>query len=69
MRLSQDWQTAPQVKFMLNLLNYIAYPRGVAEFLQNRGFQGLETRIGRDMPSVLEQGRTGIAKGYEDDRH
>jgi len=40
-----------------------------AEFLQNRGFQGLETRIGRDMPSVLEQGRTGIAKGYEDDRH
>ena len=38
-----------------------------AEFLQGRSFKGLETRIGRDAPSMLEQGRSGIAKGYEDD--
>ena len=34
------------------------------EFLQTRSWQGLEQRIGRDEPSVLEQGRDGIAKGY-----
>ncbi|KAI0052230.1 diphthamide biosynthesis protein [Auriscalpium vulgare] len=34
------------------------------EFLQSRTFQGLETRIGLDAPSVLEQGRSGIARGY-----
>jgi len=34
------------------------------EFLQNRTFQGLEQRLGRDAPSALEQGRSGIAKSY-----
>ncbi|KZT04025.1 diphthamide biosynthesis protein [Laetiporus sulphureus 93-53] len=38
------------------------------EFLQNRTFRGLETRIGQDAPGVLEQGRSGIARGYADDR-
>ncbi|KAJ3519511.1 hypothetical protein NM688_g9292 [Phlebia brevispora] len=38
-----------------------------AQFLQSRTFRGLETRIGEDAPSVLEQGRSGIARGYEDD--
>lgn len=37
------------------------------QFLQNRSFRGLETRIGQDAPSVLEQGRSGIARGYKDD--
>ncbi|KAH9929211.1 diphthamide biosynthesis protein [Fomitopsis serialis] len=37
------------------------------QFLQTRTFQGLETRIGQDAPSTLEQGRSGIAKGYADD--
>ncbi|CAL1702605.1 unnamed protein product [Somion occarium] len=37
------------------------------QFLQNRTFRGLETRIGEDAPSVLEQGRSGIARGYRDD--
>jgi len=38
-----------------------------AQYLQNRTYQGLETRIGRDAPSMLEQGRSGIARGYSDD--
>ncbi|KAL0948334.1 hypothetical protein HGRIS_010921 [Hohenbuehelia grisea] len=38
-----------------------------AQYLQSRSYQGLETRIGEDAPSVLEQGRSGIAKGYQDD--
>ncbi|KAF8220335.1 diphthamide biosynthesis protein [Tricholoma matsutake] len=37
------------------------------QFLQERGYKGLETRIGEDAPSVLEQGRSGIARGYQDD--
>ncbi|TFY68798.1 hypothetical protein EVJ58_g804 [Rhodofomes roseus] len=37
------------------------------QFLQNRTFRGLETRVGKDAPSILEQGRSGIARGYADD--
>ncbi|KAI9439278.1 diphthamide biosynthesis protein [Lactarius indigo] len=37
------------------------------EFLQSRTFRGLETRAGLDPPSILEQGRSGIARGYGDD--
>ncbi|KAJ7577918.1 putative diphthamide synthesis protein-domain-containing protein [Mycena floridula] len=37
------------------------------QFLQNRSYQGLEMRLGKDDPSILEQGRTGIARGYVDD--
>jgi diphthamide biosynthesis protein 2 len=37
------------------------------QFLQGRDYKGLEARIGEDAPSVLEQGRSGIAKGYQDD--
>ncbi|KAG6839166.1 hypothetical protein C0991_005310, partial [Blastosporella zonata] len=38
-------------------------------FLQTRTYQGLETRVGEDAPSVLEQGRSGIARGYRDVDH
>ncbi|KAJ7074706.1 diphthamide biosynthesis protein [Mycena amicta] len=38
-----------------------------AHFFQERTFRGLEARVGQDAPSVLEQGRSGIAKGYADD--
>ena len=38
-----------------------------AQFLQSRTFRGLETRVGQDAPSLLEQGRSGIARGYGDD--
>ena len=42
--------------------------RTPAQFLQARSFRGLETRIGQDAPSVLEQGRSGIARSYEEDK-
>ncbi|KAG6907507.1 hypothetical protein DXG01_008651 [Tephrocybe rancida] len=38
-------------------------------FLQTRTYQGLETRAGEDAPSVLEQGQSGIARGYRDVDH
>ncbi|KAI0723639.1 putative diphthamide synthesis protein-domain-containing protein [Fomitopsis betulina] len=37
------------------------------QFLQDRTFRGLEARTGQDAPSILEQGRSGIARGYTDD--
>ncbi|KAH9051627.1 diphthamide biosynthesis protein [Lactarius deliciosus] len=37
------------------------------EFLQSRTFRGLETRAGLDPPGILQQGRSGIARGYGDD--
>ncbi|KAG8695187.1 Diphthamide biosynthesis protein 2 [Ceratobasidium sp. 395] len=40
-----------------------------SDFLHARAFQGLEQRLGQDAPSVLEQGRSGIAKGYKDVDH
>lgn len=40
---------------------------GTALFLHSRSYQGLETKIGEDSPAVLEQGRSGIARGYSDD--
>lgn len=45
-----------------------ANPSGTSgQFLQTRTYQGLEARVGEDTPSVLEQGRSGIARGYQDD--
>lgn len=41
----------------------------LGDFLQARSFQGLEQRLGQDAPAVLEQGRSGIAKGYADVDH
>ncbi|KAL4261821.1 2-(3-amino-3-carboxypropyl)histidine synthase subunit 2 [Pleurotus pulmonarius] len=38
-----------------------------ADFLSARSYQGLEMRLGEDAPGVLEQGRSGIARGYQDD--
>ncbi|KAG6875562.1 hypothetical protein C0993_008551 [Termitomyces sp. T159_Od127] len=40
-----------------------------AMFLKTRTYRGLETRVGEDAPSVLEQGRSGIARGYRDVDH
>ena len=37
------------------------------QFLLQRTYQGLDMRIGQDAPSVLEQGRSGVARGYKDD--
>ncbi|CAA7263747.1 unnamed protein product [Cyclocybe aegerita] len=38
------------------------------QFLQQRTYRGLEVRMNEDAPSVLEQGRSGIARGYQDDK-
>jgi diphthamide biosynthesis protein 2 len=38
-----------------------------SDFLQNRSWKGLERRLGEDPPTRLEQGRSGIARGYGDD--
>ncbi|KAL5524260.1 DPH2 [Sanghuangporus sanghuang] len=38
------------------------------QFLHARSYQGLDPRLGQDAPSILEQGRSGIARGYTDDR-
>ncbi|PPQ91528.1 hypothetical protein CVT25_008796 [Psilocybe cyanescens] len=38
------------------------------QFLQQRTYQGLDVRVGENAPSILEQGRNGIARGYQDDR-
>ncbi|KAI6102295.1 putative diphthamide synthesis protein-domain-containing protein [Pisolithus croceorrhizus] len=35
-----------------------------ALFLQSRTYRGLDARVGEDAPSLLEQGRTGTARGY-----
>ncbi|KAF7986877.1 hypothetical protein HWV62_12622 [Athelia sp. TMB] len=40
-----------------------------ADFLASRTYQGLEQRTGMDSPSLLEQGRSGIARGYKDVDH
>ncbi|KAI5121354.1 hypothetical protein M0805_000662 [Coniferiporia weirii] len=37
------------------------------QFLHSRSYQGLDPRLGQDAPSALEQGRSGIARGYTDD--
>lgn len=39
-------------------------PKG--EYLQARSFKGLERNNGPSEPSVLEQGRYGVAQGYEE---
>jgi hypothetical protein len=38
-----------------------------ADFLHERSWQGLDQRLGQDAPSMLEQGRSGIARGYGED--
>jgi len=36
------------------------------QYLQGRAFKGLMQNNGRDQPSVLEQGRYGVAQGYRE---
>ncbi|CCA66417.1 related to DPH2-diphtheria toxin resistance protein [Serendipita indica DSM 11827] len=40
-----------------------------SEFMQRRTWKGLDTRTGEDEPSLLEQGRIGLAKGYREVDH
>ncbi|KAI0248536.1 diphthamide biosynthesis protein [Lactifluus subvellereus] len=73
-RLAQDDPTPPPVSSSSAVTlrdqgGTVAILRDSAagEFLQSRTFRGLETRTGFDPPSVLQQGRSGIARGYGDD--
>ena len=36
-------------------------------YLSSRHFQGLEPRVGQDEPAQLEEGRSGMARGYEEE--
>jgi diphthamide biosynthesis protein 2 len=38
-----------------------------AAFLAQRTFGGLEQRLGEDAPAEVEEGRSGIARGYTDE--
>lgn len=53
---------------MVGLLKFVGSDLS-GEFLQTRSWQGLEQRVGMDEPSVLEQGRDGVAKGYRSVDH
>ncbi|KAL7419521.1 Diphthamide biosynthesis protein 2 [Cryptotrichosporon argae] len=37
-------------------------------YLAERAWRGLEPRVGMDAPAVLEQGRSGIARGYTEEQ-
>ncbi|KAK4689482.1 diphthamide biosynthesis protein 2, partial [Tremellales sp. Uapishka_1] len=39
-----------------------------SNYLSSRSFQGLDPRYGLDEPSSLEEGRTGIARGYTEEK-
>jgi len=43
------------------------YRNPIGEYLQTRTYQGLDPRTGLDEPSALEQGRSGIPRGYNTD--
>lgn len=50
-----------------NTVATITANSAAAQFLQERTYRGLDPRPGEDGPSVLEQGRSGVARGYQDD--
>ncbi|KAI9638236.1 peptidyl-diphthamide biosynthesis [Dioszegia hungarica] len=39
-----------------------------SHYLSSRSFQGLEMRYGEDAPAELEEGRSGIARGYTEEK-
>lgn len=60
--------SAAGMPFLIFSLRYsLLSPLLKGEFLQSRTFRGLETRAGLDPPSILQQGRAGVARGYGDD--
>jgi diphthamide biosynthesis protein 2 len=50
-----------------NTIARITDDSAALQFLQERTYRGLEPRVDEDGPSILEQGRSGIARGYQDD--
>lgn len=41
----------------------------VGMHLQNRSFRGLEQRLGDDEAGTVQEGRSGIARGYQDEKN
>ncbi|GJE95962.1 diphthamide biosynthesis protein [Phanerochaete sordida] len=64
-----DGEAEPSAVVLRNQDNALSVlsDSAAGHFLQGRTYRGLETRIGEDAPSVLEQGRSGIARGYQTD--
>ena len=52
------------MRAMLLSIAPIRTPRRTGQFLQGRTYRGLEQKLGEHPPSILEQGRSGVAKGY-----
>lgn len=38
------------------------------EYLRNRSYKGLEANIGKDEAAEVEEGRSGIARGYTNEK-
>ncbi|KAG8215726.1 putative diphthamide synthesis protein-domain-containing protein [Butyriboletus roseoflavus] len=66
---SDDGDTSPNAVVLRNQdgAMTVLQESAAALYLQTRSFRGLEARVGEDAPSILEQGRSGIARGYMDD--
>jgi diphthamide biosynthesis protein 2 len=47
----------------------ITKPAYSGEHLSGRTWRGLEQNLGQDEPGLLEQGRSGLAKGYHEVDH
>jgi diphthamide biosynthesis protein 2 len=39
-----------------------------SNYLASREWKGLEARYGMDEPAILEEGRSGMARGYEEEK-
>ncbi len=63
----QDGSSTVILRNQNNTVAQVATNNAAGQFLQQRTYKGLELRLGEDAPSVLEQGRHGIARGYQDD--
>jgi diphthamide biosynthesis protein 2 len=63
----QDGSSTVVLRNQNNTVAQVATDSAAGQFLQQRTYKGLELRLGEDAPSVLEQGRRGIARGYQDD--
>ncbi|KAI8893443.1 putative diphthamide synthesis protein-domain-containing protein [Globomyces pollinis-pini] len=60
---TEDSNTALTKRFEGQVSTFTTTSAG-AEYLQNRLFQGLEVQMGQTAISEVEEGRTGIARGY-----
>lgn len=55
-------------KLLFNHLRNIPVKPWVGEYLKNRSYKGLEANIGQDDAAEVEEGRSGIARGYSNEK-